>query len=85
MFSSYSETAFLWKKKTWKKLGRATRSTCVFHVKKKKQKTTLGLFPKHLKSYPFPFKEKKFILFLFLLYWINLHLKLPLSVVFGFF
>ena len=56
-----------------------------FPRKKKKQKTTLGLFPKHLKSYPFPFKEKKFILFLFLLYWINLHLKLPLSVVFGFF
>lgn len=53
MFFSVVNWTFLSKKKTPKKLGRVSRSACVFHVK------TLGLLPKQLKTYPLPFKEKK--------------------------
>lgn len=72
MFSSCSETEhFSGKRKHGRNLGGRPDPLVFSMLKKiKNKKKTLGLLPKHSKSYPFPFKEK-IISFCFCFYFIG--------------
>lgn len=73
MFSPTVNWTFLLKKKPQEKFGRVSQPAGIFHIK------ISGLLPNQLKTYPFPFKEKKkipFILFFYLSLWIRIsHLR----------